>query len=43
MTATFVFAPDRTPRQQCGEVVFADVLDLPHCRTRRNGAGISVR
>jgi hypothetical protein len=35
------FDPDRTPRDQCGEVTFADAPDLPHCRTGRNGAGIS--
>ena len=43
MTATLVFDPDRTPRQECGEVAFADGLGLPHCRLRRNGAGISCR
>lgn len=42
-TATLVFDPDRAPRQQCGEVAFADVPGLPHCRTRRSGAGISCR
>jgi hypothetical protein len=42
-SATLVFAPDRSPRRQCGEVAFADLPDAAHCRTRRSGAGISCR
>ena len=41
--ATLVFAPDRAPRRQCGEVAFTDRPDTAHCRTRRSGAGISCR
>ncbi len=43
VTATLVFAPAEAPRRCCGEVTFADAPDLPHCRTRRSGAGISCR